>query len=236
VFENLTRQPTTPTETTADVVRALGLLSFVVASLVVGGTAFPLFALILLGQFLSRFLGVPPALDITIGVVLLVAGWSNPLDLYRMIEHWDLVMHFSANGLIAVIAYLLFMRMAYVPLPSVPMSSARLSSVPTSSVRLPSVPLPSVPLLSATLPPVAGIVLITAFGLAAGVVWEIGEWFGHTFIDTSIVVEYTDTIGDLAAGGCGSLVAGCVVTLMSAHPRKRSTVVPLQKSLLSYKD
>ena len=211
MFDTLTRLPSTPAETAADVVRALGLLSFVVASLVVGGTAFPLFALILLGQFLPRYLALPSSLDITIGVVLLAAGWSNPLDLYRMIPSWDLVMHFAANGLVAVVAYLLFVRLA--------LSGARLSD----ALRL-------------RLPIVAGILLTTTFGMAAGVVWEIGEWFGHTFIDTSIVVEYTDTIGDLAAGALGSLVAGGLLALQESRSVRRSTVAPLGRSLLSSKD
>ncbi len=72
--------------------------------------------------------------------------------------------------------------------------------------------------------------------MAAGVVWEIGEWFGHTFIDTSIVVEYTDTIGDLAAGGLGSLVAGGLLALQASHTRKHPSVAPLGRSLLSYED
>ena len=211
MFDTLTRLPSTPAETAADVVRALGLLSFVVASLVVGGTAFPLFALILLGQFLPRYLALPSSLDITIGVVLLAAGWSNPLDLYRMIPSWDLVMHFAANGLVAVVAYLLFVRLAL------------------SGARLPDA-------LRLRLPIVAGILLTTTFGMAAGVVWEIGEWFGHTFIDTSIVVEYTDTIGDLAAGALGSLVAGGLLAVQASHTRRRLTVGPLGRSLLSYED
>jgi hypothetical protein len=181
VLANLIRPPATPGEVAADAVRVLGLLSFVGASVFVGGTAFPLFALIVLGQLLPRFLGLRPALDIAIGVVLLVAGWSNPLELYRMIEHWDVVMHFSANGLIAVVAYLLVVRLASRSGPTLDPSAA------------------------------VTIVVTTALGMAASVVWEIGEWFGHTFIDGAIVVEYADTIGDLAAGGLGSLVAGFIV-------------------------
>jgi hypothetical protein len=181
VLENLIRPPATPGEVAADAVRVLGLLSFVGASVFVGGTAFPLFALIVLGQLLPRFLGLRPALDIAIGVVLLVAGWSNPLELYRMIEHWDVVMHFTANGLIAVVAYLLVVRLASRSGPTLDPSAA------------------------------VTIVVTAALGMAASVVWEIGEWFGHTFIDGAIVVEYADTIGDLAAGGLGSLVAGFIV-------------------------
>jgi hypothetical protein len=190
VLENLIRPPGTPGEIAADAVRVLGLLSFVGASVFVGGTAFPLFALIVLGQLLPRFLGVRPALDIAIGVVLLVAGWSNPLELYRMIEHWDVVMHFTANGLIAVVAYLLVARLASRAGPTL------------------------------DLPAAVTIVVTTALGMAASVVWEIGEWFGHTFIDGAIVVEYADTIGDLAAGGLGSLLAGFIVASRAIYTRR----------------
>jgi hypothetical protein len=196
VFENLVRPPATPGEIAADAVRVLGLLSFVGASVFVGGTAFPLFALIVLGQLLPRFLGLLPALDISIGVVLLVAGWSNPFELYRMIEHWDLVMHFTANGLIAVVAYLLLVRL-------------------TTGAGAPL-----------ELPTAASIVVTTSLGMAASVVWEIGEWFGHTFIDGAIVVEYADTIGDLAAGGLGSLLAGLIVASGAVYTRRVTSEPP----------
>ena len=39
-----------------------------------------------------------------------------------------------------------------------------------------------------------------ATGAALAVLWEIGEWAGHTFLDPSIHVGYQDTVGDLAAG------------------------------------
>ena len=51
-------------------------------------------------------------------------------------------------------------------------------------------------------------VLTTATGTALAVVWEFGEWYGHTFLDSRIQVGYDDTIGDLAAGMVGALVAG----------------------------
>lgn len=55
------------------------------------------------------------------------------------------------------------------------------------------------------------IVLVTGLGAVAAVLWEVGEWAGHTFLDPDIFVGYTDTIGDLAAGVVGSLVAAVVL-------------------------
>ena len=37
------------------------------------------------------------------------------------------------------------------------------------------------------------------------------EWLGKTFITDEIFVTYTDTIGDMAVGGLGALIAGIVV-------------------------
>jgi hypothetical protein len=189
VFDNLIDPPSTLSEIVGDVLRAAGLLSIIVALTVIGGTAIPLFALVLLGQLLPRFLGVRPALDITIGVVLLVAGWSNPLELYRAIPNWDLVMHFAANGLIGVIAFLLFVRL-----------TAQGSPTGTRTKAV-------------------AIILTTAFGMATGVIWELGEWFGHTFLDDGIVVEYNDTLGDLAIGALGSLITGLAMPYLASQPK-----------------
>ena len=44
---------------------------------------------------------------------------------------------------------------------------------------------------------------MTGLGAAAAVLWEVGEWAGHTFLDPRISVGYEDTIGDLVAGLAG---------------------------------
>ncbi len=59
--------------------------------------------------------------------------------------------------------------------------------------------------------PVAGVILTTVLGLALGVLWEIVEWIGFTFITQQIYVTYEDTISDLVVGGLGSLVCGFVI-------------------------
>jgi hypothetical protein len=66
---------------------------------------------------------------------------------------------------------------------------------------------------SGFLPPVTGhrlghATVATLLGLGLGALWEMGEWAGHTFIDTGIFVHYVDTIGDLGADGLGALMAG----------------------------
>lgn len=69
------------------------------------------------------------------------------------------------------------------------------------------------------LPRVALAVLTLTLGVTVGVLWEWGEWAGHTFLDPSIYVGYRDTLGDLAVGSAGSLLAGCAARWLLA-PRR----------------
>jgi len=176
VIENFLRPPVGPAETAADAVRVIGTLSVVAAGIGWGPVAFWVTALALLGVYASRFLALRPALDIALGITLLVAAWSSTLDLYAAIASWDLVVHFAATGLLAAALYVI---------------AVATHIVPAGSTR------------------VATAVLTTAFGISAAVVWEIAEWAGHTFVDPTIFVAYTDTIGDLVAGALGSIAAGC---------------------------
>lgn len=66
-------------------------------------------------------------------------------------------------------------------------------------------------LLPAGLPVPALLVVVTALGTTLAVVWELGEWFGHTFLDERIQVGYDDTVGDLAAGMAGAVLAALLV-------------------------
>lgn len=49
------------------------------------------------------------------------------------------------------------------------------------------------------------------------VLWEIGEWVGHTFISRDILVGYDDTIGDLTVG----VVGGALLALPLARRLER---------------
>ncbi|WP_258934554.1 hypothetical protein [Nesterenkonia pannonica] len=53
--------------------------------------------------------------------------------------------------------------------------------------------------------------LTVALGLAMASLWEMVEWVGFEYVTQDIYVTYADTIGDMAAGGLGSLFAGYVV-------------------------
>ncbi len=58
-------------------------------------------------------------------------------------------------------------------------------------------------------PGAVAVLLTVAAGISLSVVWEIAEWWGHTFVDRGVGVGYDDTIGDLAAGLLGSVLSGC---------------------------
>jgi hypothetical protein len=190
MIETFLRAPRGAAELAADGVRVVGVLSIVVAFIGWSAVDVAVFALGLLGLVIPRFLGIRPALDATFGITVLVAAWSALLDLYESIAYWDILVHFALNGLVAAVLYIAAMRWGVIPDPE------------TGPVRLRSI-----------------VTLTTVFGLAAGVIWELVEWVGHTYIDRTIFVGYTDTIGDLAAGGLGSLLAGFAGRYLSGQSR-----------------
>lgn len=66
---------------------------------------------------------------------------------------------------------------------------------------------------------VGTILLATALGVLLAVVWEIGEWVGHTYLDPAIQVGYDDTIGDLVAGVAGSVAGGVLYRRLTTDRR-----------------
>jgi len=193
LVETFLEPPRTRGEWFADGVRALGVASIVAAAIGWGFVDVAVFALSSIGLVLTRFLGVRPALDAAFGVSLLVASWSSVLELYQAWPAWDLIVHFTLNGLAAAVAYVVAAHAGVVP--------------EVRGERGPLAP---------------AIVLCACFGTTAGVLWEWGEWAGHTFIDDSIFVAYEDTLADLAAGALGSILAGALMRFWSAKSRVRS--------------
>ncbi|MBD8077772.1 hypothetical protein [Cellulosimicrobium arenosum] len=168
-----------------DVVRVAALVSVVVAFLALGGVAAALFLLVLGGVVIPRALGAPTVLDVAYGLALLVAAWAAQLDWYRALPWLDLPVHAACTGLIAVMSVVLVVRRGVVPGPEVAASGG---------------------------PRLATVVLTTGLGAVVAILWEIGEWAGHTYLDDRIGVGYTDTVVDLAAGLVGSALAGLVLT------------------------
>lgn len=117
MIENFLRRPSGAAEIIADGVRVVGALSVLVAAIWWTGTDAGILALALPALLVPRFVGVRPWFDITYGTAVLVASWSNVIDLYRSVAGWDLVVHTVCTGLIAAIAYLALVRWGITPRP-----------------------------------------------------------------------------------------------------------------------
>lgn len=171
-----------------------------------------LFSLVLLGLVLPRIVASRPLPDLGYGVVLLFAAWSAVLDLYIRYDWLDVVVHTVAGGLTAALAIRLLVRCGVLPIGG------------ASGLRHPRVGL---------------LVTTAALGTALGVLWEVGEWYGHTFLDHRIQVGYGDTMGDLASDAVGSIAAGLLLlwrrgespghtATSSLEPLTVSVVIPVK--------
>lgn len=193
MIDALLRRPSSSGEFFADSARLACFFSLVGVVLWYGPVDVAVFLLVLMGALVSRCLELSRVFDGVYCLILLAAAWSSVLDLYARIGWWDLPVHFAATGVIAVVAFYLLVRAGAVAHPG----AAR----PVAA--RPGRPAPSSAVLRAAVP-----VLVLSLGLAVSVLWELGEWVGHTFVDENINVGYQDTLGDLAAGGLGALLAG----------------------------
>ncbi|TFC45880.1 hypothetical protein E3T26_15080 [Cryobacterium sp. TMT1-21] len=188
MIRSLLRTPSGAAETVADGLRVLALIGIVIAALGWGTIAGLSLAVVFVGMFFPRVIGVRPSVDIAFGTVVLIAVWSSVLQIYISTRWWDLPVHLVTNGLSAALCYLLFVRLGVL--------------ADTGTLRRPTI---------------SAIVMTTALGLSLGVLWEVFEWFGHTFIDSEIFVGYVDTIGDLVWGGIGALLAGCCMPFLTGR-------------------
>lgn len=185
VAETFLRRPHGTLEYVADAVRVVAALSVVVVGVGWGVVEIAVLMLALLGTLVPRMLGLRASVDLMVGVAVLGAAWSSVFELYTRIAGYDTVVHFALNGLLAAVVVVLAQRAGWVVSVSGPGRGGAGRSARVGSV-----------------------VLTVAFGLAVGTLWEMGEWAGHTLVDSAIFVDYDDTIGDLAAGGLGSLLVG----------------------------
>ena len=62
------------------------------------------------------------------------------------------------------------------------------------------------------------VTLVTGFGCILALGWELGEWYTFIRHGTELDTAYEDTLGDMALGTLGSLVAGFLV-LRLGRPR-----------------
>lgn len=177
------------------VVRLLGVASVVVALAARGPVDAALFALVLAGLVVPPAARIGPGLDAAYGVGLLAAAWSGALDGYEAVSWLDIVMHLVVTGLVAAVAHLGLARW-------------------TGAVAEPG----AVPGAAGW---VGAVAVTTVLGLGLSVLWEVGEYLGHTYADPSIHVAYRDTIGDMVMGGIGSTVAGAALVVAARRRRIR---------------
>lgn len=193
MIQNFLRPPRSIAEFIADGLRMIGLLSVGVAAIWFSVTDAGILAFALPALMAARFIGVHPAFDICFSVTVLIAAWSNVFDLYRTVPGWDSAIHLVCTAVLTVMLYQLLARFDVVP------------DLGEESLR-----------------PRTIIVTFTSLGLALSVLWEFVEWVGFVWITDDIFVEYHDTIGDMAAGGLGSLGAGIVVARSVIRKRGRA--------------
>ncbi|UKJ64831.1 hypothetical protein H1Q78_05450 [Cellulosimicrobium cellulans] len=166
-----------------DVVRAAAAASLVVA-VGLDGVAVALFLLVLGGTMVPRALGVTAPLDVAFGGTLLASAWAAQLEWYRAVPWLDLPVHAACTGLVAAVAYVALLRTGLLADPgTLRPGRARAGT----------------------------LVVVSGLGAVLAVLWELGEWAGHTYLDDRIGVGYGDTVTDLAAGLLGAVVAGLLL-------------------------
>ena len=167
-----------------DLARAATVGSLLLGGAALGGLAGALFLLVLGAGLVPRFLGLPAVLDLCFGACLLFAAWAALLRWYDAVPWLDLLVHAVCTGLAAAVGVLALIRWRVVT----PQGRQRWAS--------------------------AGVIVTTmGTGALGAVLWEFGEWAGHTFVDDEITVGYTDTVADLAFGLLGALFAGVALAV-----------------------
>lgn len=193
--EDFLRPPRTAAEWAADCLRVVGVLAVIAAAVWLKPTDAGIAALALPALMLPRMLGLRPWFDVVACVVVLVAAWSNVLDLYRTITGWDLLLHGVCTGVLAIVLAVVIERTGVAALTR------------DAGVR-PRTPLVMLPLLA----------------LAISAVWEMIEWVGWAFLSDDIFVTYQDTIGDMVLGGVGGVLAGALLAWTRVERRGAPTV------------
>jgi len=78
-------------------------------------------------------------------------------------------------------------------------------------------------LVRTTLRPLVLFAVVTGFGAAAAILWEIGEYFAFIRGGSELATAYTDTLGDEVLGLTGAALAGLTVALVVRRRSARAT-------------
>ena len=165
-----------------DLLRALAVLGLVPAYVDHGGVGFMVMFLVVGGCVLPRALESPPWLDGLFCATLLLAVWAALLDWYVTVPGLDLAVHALTTGLVGALTWQVVDRAGLLVDHAHVVRARRAAFLVT---------------------------VMAATTLA--VLWEVGEWLGHTYLDRRIQVGQTDTMTDLLAGIGGAVLAGLLV-------------------------
>ncbi|MGW6173704.1 hypothetical protein ACWF5H_09460 [Arthrobacter sp. NPDC055138] len=190
----------------ADAGRLLGAVLVAASWLVAGWPAAAAMLLVCGGQWLLRWYLLGRPVDAAGQLVLLAAGWFSAVGLYHRVSWLDAVMHALASLVVALLAAEL-LRAELLGARGQLAGGTPASGAPAVGAAAPStgrngrggrtgVVVPAVLLVCAT--------------VTLGVLWELGEWLGHTYITPEIGVGYDDTIGDLAANFVGAILGAAL--------------------------
>lgn len=154
------------------------------------------FAAVTVVLLLTRRARVPTGFVAAFAVLVLLAMWGSVQHWYAEIPHFDTVVHVLTPGSLAAVSYFLLVDAGLLP-------DAR---EPGRQVR-----------------GWAPVLWVGLVGTTAAVLWEYYEWIVEQISPQGMLVGYTDTVVDLLAGMCGSLVAGLLVLRWARRRAERST-------------
>lgn len=180
----LTAQWRHPTAVAADLLRVLALLSALV-TVPTQPDEVPLrFGLVFALLLVTRAIGMPRPFDAAFAALLLVSGWASAKGWY--FEHpWiDIPIHFSLTGAAAAMLYFALARVHLLPQLDQPSLRRNVGAV---------------------------VLVVTTLGATTAVLWELYEWLAATYVQSRILVGYDDTVGDMANGLLGSVLAGALM-------------------------
>lgn len=177
---------------------AAGLASAALAAVLLGPEAALRFGVITVIILAARRAQVPAPFTTAFAVLLLLATWASVLHWYRGVPHFDLLVHLLSPGSAAAVGCFVLAARGWLP-----------RAADGSRSR------GAAPLLWTVL-----------LGTTIAVVWELYEWVVQQVAPQGMIVGYTDTVLDLAAGMLSSAVAGAFVVRwtrrQSGASRRRS--------------
>lgn len=168
-----------------DLLRLASLLAIPAAWFAAGPLSALTMFLVCGGTWALRYYAQTRWEDIAGQLMLLFAGAFSVLSTYERVGWLDLLIHFLVLLVLSKVLYNVLLRHRLLD----PAGTRRQSQ---------------------------GVALaVIGMGALLAVLWEIGEWVGHTFINEEVGVGYDDTIGDLVAGLLGSMVAASWIHMQS---------------------